>query len=138
MAFGAAGLAGVYTLSTWRPDPLVAAGMLAACTLAALFPDVDTSSKGRPWFFGLLAGLDLVLITNEQFKWAALLGFVAMFPSLGEHRGWTHSWWAMLLLPLVLMLIPLVFFDFTPQQVAPFYAATALGYFSHLFLDWLL
>ncbi len=133
--FGAAALAAAITLTTWRPEPLPAGGMLATCVLAALFPDVDTSSKGRPLFYGLLAAVDVYLIATGLFKWAALLGLVAMLPALGNHRGWTHTWWGMLLLPLAVMAVPLLFFEFTLQQVAPFYGAAVLGYFSHLFLD---
>lgn len=112
-----------------------AAALAATCLLASLFPDVDTSSKGRPVFYSMLAVLDLVLIVNEEYKWAAIVGLVAMLPALGNHRGWTHTWWAMLAVPLVLLAVPFVLFEFSWQRLAPFYAAAVLGYFSHLALD---
>jgi hypothetical protein len=50
--------------------------------------------------------------------------------------GWTHTWWAMIVVPLPIVVIPL--FMQTQGLVlhfAPFYAAFVLGYFSHLILD---
>jgi len=137
---GAALLAGgaltaLYMLGAYKPEPLQAAALVATCLLASLFPDVDTSSKGRPVFYGLLAALDLVLMINGQYKWAALVGLVAMLPALGNHRGWTHTWWAMLAVPLAVLLLPFLLFEFDWQRLAPFYAAAVLGYFSHLALD---
>lgn len=137
---GAAVLAGgaltaLYTMGPYHPEPLQAAALVATCLLAALFPDVDTSSKGRPLFYGLLAGVDMVLIINQQYKWAAIVGLVAMLPAIGNHRGWTHTWWAMILVPLVILALPLVLFQFTWQSLAPYFAAAVLGYFSHLALD---
>lgn len=38
------------------------------------------------------AVLDLALIVQELYRWAALIGFVATFPAIGSHRGWTHTW----------------------------------------------
>lgn len=132
---GGGALAALYTFGPLHPEPLHAAALLTTCALAGLFPDVDTSSKGRPLFYGLLALLDLVLLVNAEYKWAALVGLVAMLPALGNHRGWTHTWWAMLATPLVILAVPLVLFEFSWQTLAPFYVAAVLGYFTHLALD---
>jgi len=129
------GLTALYMFGPWHPEPMEAAALVATCLLASLFPDVDTSSKGRPIFYSLLAALDLVLIVNEEYKWAAIVGLVAMLPAMGNHRGWTHTWWAMLAVPLLVLAVPFVFFEFDWQRLAPFYVAAVLGYFSHLALD---
>ncbi len=119
----------------FQPSPMLAAALLATCLLASLFPDIDTSSKGRGIFYILLAGLDVVLIVNREYQWAALVGLVAMLPALGNHRGWTHTWWAMLAVPMVVLAVPYGLFQATWQSLVPFLAAAVLGYFSHLALD---
>lgn len=103
--------------------------------LGALFPDVDTDSKGQRLFYLMLVILDAALLIQGQYKWAAILGFAAMFPALGAHRGWTHTWWAMLVTPLPLVALPVWIYGSSPASLAPFYLAVVTGYASHLLLD---
>jgi membrane-bound metal-dependent hydrolase YbcI (DUF457 family) len=77
------------------------------------------------------------LIYQNFYRWAAWLGLIAMLPALGHHRGWTHTWWAMLAVGLPIAVIPQVLLGADSINVfLPFYAAFTLGYFSHLLLDW--
>ena len=117
-------------------DPLRVVGLTAACVLGGLFPDVDTDSKGQNIFYGLLVAVDGVLIYRHHYQWAAWLGFCAMLPALGHHRGWTHTWWAMLLVGAPLVLIPAVVLGVDRfYAFLPFYVSFTVGYFSHLLLD---
>jgi len=109
--------------------------LLCISLLASLFPDVDTDSKGQNLFYSLLAALDLGLMIKGLYKWAAILGFCAMLPALGHHRGWTHTWWAMLLVPSVILVLPMIFYSISIEKLLPFYLAAVIGYFSHLLLD---
>ena len=118
-----------------RPDLQTGAALLTIALLAALFPDTDTDSKGQNLFYGCLVVLDLALMIEGHFKWAAILGFCALLPAIGHHRGWTHTWWAMLLIPLPILVLPVVFYDSSPRHLLPFYIAGVVGYFSHLALD---
>ncbi|WP_172961674.1 metal-dependent hydrolase [Desulfovibrio ferrophilus] len=118
-----------------EPGPLFGIVLTAITVLAALFPDVDTDSKGQSLFYAILAAVDLGLLIRGQFKWAAVIGFAAMLPALGHHRGWTHSWWAMFVIPLPILVLPVIFWEVHPLALAPFYAAAVLGYLSHLVLD---
>ena len=104
-------------------------------SLAALFPDIDTDSKGQNIFFFLLASLDLALMIKKYYKWAAILGFMAMLPALGKHRGWTHTLWAMILVPSPLLILPMIFYKLPIHTLFPFYLAAVMFYFSHLLLD---
>lgn len=116
--------------------PLQLVGLLGFCILGGLFPDVDTDSKGQNFFYGLLIIVDGALIYKHYYRWAAWLGFFAMLPAIGHHRGWTHTWWAMIVVGSPIVLIPMVLFG--PEQrfvFLPFYIAFTLGYFSHLLLD---
>ncbi len=128
-------MAALYTFDYFRPEPLMGAALLATCLLGALFPDVDTSSKGRPFFYSILAAMDIILIINHEYQWAAIVGLIAMLPALGNHRGWTHTWWAMLAVPLAILAVPLLLCAVDWQTLTPFYLAAVLGYFSHLALD---
>ncbi len=130
-AIGAAVMLGHLSLS-----PLQLSGLLGFCLLGALFPDVDTDSKGQNFFYTVLIIVDGGLIYHQHYRWAAWLGLFAMLPALGHHRGWTHTWWAMLLVPLPIIIIPSLFFQGDSLSLfIRFYAAFTLGYFSHLLLD---
>lgn len=101
-----------------------------------MFPDVDTDSKGQNLFYVVFAAVDLGLIFQKQYIWAAWLGFFAMLPAIGSHRGWTHTWWAMLLVPVPILAVPAVTMSVEfAKDFVPFYVAFATGYFSHLLLD---
>lgn len=106
--------------------------------LFALFPDVDTNSKGQDIFYWMIFPLDLLLIWAEQFQAAAYLGVIALLPILTHHRGWTHSKLAMLLIPLPIVLIPWLVSDNVLPISLIYYGAAVVGYFSHLLLDGLI
>jgi len=133
--FGGGCLAAVVWFGIYQPDPETALVLFVITLLGALFPDTDTDSKGQNLFYGALVVLDLALMIQGRYKWAAILGFCAMLPAIGHHRGWTHTWWAMLLIPLPIIVLPVIFYRIPPADLLPFYLAAVLGYFSHLVLD---
>ena len=128
-------LVGVISFGLYDPDPQTALVLLCIVLMGALFPDTDTDSKGQNLFYGCFVILDLALMIKGEYKWAAILGFCALLPALGHHRGWTHTWWAMLLIPLPIIVLPMMFYDFSLEKLLPFYLAGVLGYLSHLILD---
>ncbi|GFM33116.1 metal-dependent hydrolase [Desulfovibrio subterraneus] len=132
----AGGIIGGATYMGWiSTDPMSTAILVTIATLAALFPDCDTESKGQNFFYAIMAVTDIALIIYEHYKWASILGLFAMLPALGKHRGWTHTWWAMLLVPLPIMALPWVFFRTSWEETLPYYLAAVVGYLSHLILD---
>ena len=128
-------LVGVISFGLYDPEPQTALVLLCIVLMGALFPDTDTDSKGQNLFYGCFVILDLALMIKGEYKWAAILGFCALLPALGHHRGWTHTWWAMFLIPLPIIVLPVVFYDFPLERLLPFYLAGVLGYLSHLILD---
>lgn len=106
--------------------------------LFALFPDVDTNSKGQDLFYWIIFPLDVLLVYAGQFQAAAYLGLIAILPILTHHRGWTHSKWAMFLIPSPIILIPWLYNDNVLPISLVYYGAAVVGYFSHLFLDGLI
>lgn len=109
--------------------------LLAITLLFALWPDVDTNSKGQDIFYAIFMACDVFLIVTQNFQAAAYLGMLAMLPIVGKHRGWTHSKVAMLVVPLPFLLFPYLYAPETPLIGLPFYAAAVVGYASHLILD---
>lgn len=109
--------------------------LFGLCLMFGLWPDVDTNSVGQDLFYTIFFVADVVLIATRHFEEAAYLGLFAILPVLGKHRGWTHTWWAMLLVPSPLVILPYLFFPERPFSGLPFYGAAVVGYFSHLFMD---
>ncbi|HYH75277.1 MAG TPA: metal-dependent hydrolase [Candidatus Saccharimonadales bacterium] len=114
------------------------AAVLVLAVLFALFPDIDTNSKGQNIFYGLALAADIALIWSGNIQAAAYLGLIAMLPIVGKHRGWTHSKIAMLLVPLPILLVPYLYNDRILWASTLFYGAAVVGYFSHLLLDGLI
>ena len=106
--------------------------------LFGLFPDVDTNSKAQDMFFGIVFPLDILLIWQGYIQAAAYLGLISMLPIVSHHRGWTHKKWAMIAVPLPILLIPYLYNDAILPASTVYYGAAVVGYFSHLFLDGLI
>ncbi|MGE4506324.1 MAG: metal-dependent hydrolase [Desulfovibrionaceae bacterium] len=131
LAAGAAIWLGWAVGAQWR----LLLGLAGVCALGALFPDIDTDSKGQTVFYSAFLAVDLWLIAGRRYELAAWLGLLAVVPILANHRGWIHTWWAMLLLPLPIVAVPVFVFGRPWEVFLPFYGAFVLGYFSHLLLD---
>lgn len=136
-----AALAALYAVDgAWtRVPPLElaggAAGVVALCLMFGLWPDVDTNSKGQTLFYSIFFAADVALIATREFEYAAYLGLFTILPTLSRHRGWTHSFWAMWLVPLPLLAVPWWLAPARPLAGLPFYGAAVVGYLSHLVLD---
>jgi membrane-bound metal-dependent hydrolase YbcI (DUF457 family) len=111
------------------------AGLLVVVVLFSLFPDIDTNSKGQDIFYLLFLIADLCLLINRSYLYSAILGLLALLPVVGKHRGWTHTIWACLLVPLPFILVPAYFEGKMVFSGMPYYTAAVVGYFSHLLLD---
>ena len=103
--------------------------------LFALFPDIDIKSKGQALFYRLFFLLDLFLLVQGMYVQAALLGFLALLPILSRHRGWTHTYWAMLLIPAPILIGPMYLAGTPTLDGLPYYLGAVAGYFSHLVAD---
>ncbi len=118
-------------LSSWQ----FTAGLFIVSMLFALWPDIDTNSKGQDIFFGAGFALDVLLIWQGYIEAAAYLGLLSMTPIIGKHRGWTHSLWAMFLVPFPILIVPYLHRESILLTSLLFYGAAVAGYFSHLLLD---
>jgi membrane-bound metal-dependent hydrolase YbcI (DUF457 family) len=118
-------------LSDWQ----MSVGLFLVAFLFALFPDIDTNSKGQNIFFGAALIADIALIATGRIEASAYLGLLAMAPIVGKHRGWTHTKWAMILVPSPILIIPYLNNEYILPTTFLFYGAAVAGYFSHLLLD---
>ena len=114
------------------------AAVLVLSVLFALFPDIDTNSKGQNIFYGIALVFDILLIWSGNIQAAAYLGLIAMLPVVGKHRGWTHSKLAMVLVPLPILVVPYLYNEKVLAISIIYYGAAVVGYFSHLLLDGLI
>lgn len=117
--------------SSWQ----LLSALFVVAILFGLWPDVDTNSKAQDIFFGIAFILDVFLIMLGYLEAAAYLGLLAMTPIVGKHRGWTHKKWAMVIVPLPLLIVPYLY---QPENLLLgflFYCSAVAGYFSHLLLD---
>lgn len=143
VVFGAALLAGLASTASAAAMPLperavTGVGVLWTGVLFALFPDVDIKSRGQLLFYRLFVGLDLVLIATEQYVVAACFGLLALLPIISRHRGWTHSYIAMLVVPAPILVAPMYFAGAPVLDGLPYYLGGVTGYFSHLVADGML
>ena len=113
-------------------------GVIVLGVLFGLWPDVDTKSKAQDLFFGVAFLADIYLLINEQYPAAAFLGLIAMTPIVGHHRGWTHKKWAMVLVPLPILVVPYLATNKVGDTAILLYTASVAGYFTHLLLDGLI
>lgn len=123
-----------YVLADWQ----FVTALFVVSMLFGLLPDVDTNSKAQDIFFALAFSLDVALIYIGRIEAAAYLGLLAMAPIVGKHRGWTHKKWAMLIVPLPILLLPYLYDESNLVVGLLFYGSAVAGYFSHLLLDGLI
>lgn len=128
-------LALLYLLRNHSPTVLTIGEWLFFTLMGALFPDIDTKSKGQKFFYRVVFVLLLLLLVQMRFQVIAFVSFVALFPLLIRHRGITHSLWFIMGLSLCTIALAhicvpnfaaIVFFD------TLFFFVGAL---SHLILD---
>jgi membrane-bound metal-dependent hydrolase YbcI (DUF457 family) len=104
------------------------------CILGSIWPDIDTNSHAQKLFYGFFIVLDGIFLLSGRYKEAALLGFFALLPIIGKHRGWTHSITAAFIVPSPLIILPLI----NPELGIgglEYYTPVVIGYLSHLILD---
>ena len=107
------------------------------CVIGAMVPDVDIKSKSQMIVYTLLVIADIALILLRYYRASAILGFAAMFPMLTKHRQQFHSYFAAVLIPAPLLLIPFFMtgkFDYHTLGVS-YYVSAMAGYMSHIIAD---
>jgi membrane-bound metal-dependent hydrolase YbcI (DUF457 family) len=125
----------VYCMRSYNPTVFTAAEWFCCAIIGALFPDIDTKSKGQKLFYRIIFCCVVVLLLQMRFRAVAFVSLVALAPLLIKHRGITHSLW--FILGLCGAVIANAHF-FVPQYVNLLFFDTLFffaGAISHLWLD---
>lgn len=84
----------IFILFLYNKITLYVGGELLLCLLlGALFPDIDTKSKGQKIFYRLLFVILIFLFIQQKFFEIAFFALVAFLPLLVKHRGLFHNLW---------------------------------------------
>ncbi len=83
----------ILLLSFYYIKPVWALQWLIAIILGALFPDIDTKSKGQKIFYTCLFIILGFCFLGHCYRFASLLGIVSAIPLMVNHRGIFHRWW---------------------------------------------
>lgn len=117
-------------------DHIVPVMSLLLCTMAgALFPDIDTKSKGQKYFYWLIAVLMIYLIYKRLLVHLSVLAVAATTPMLVKHRGLFHNIW--------FLIAAFTAIGYSLMLYAPRYSEAVIlhmlfflaGVVSHLWLD---
>lgn len=119
----------------YRLKPIFFLQALFFAFLGALFPDIDTKSKGQRLLYMILFCLLLILLVYKKFLIAAVIALMSFVPLLVHHRGFLHTVWFSVFFTTVSVVIC--------SLQCPAYAAAAVrnglfflvGIFSHLLID---
>jgi hypothetical protein len=117
-------------------------GGLCAIVIGALFPDIDTKSKGQHYLYWIyaaaLASLLMVYWCNPKQLWIDLiicLAIATIAPMLGRHRGITHAPPFIVLLGAAFWIMASGFCPAHTQQFLFLSFCFVLGALSHVWLD---
>lgn len=74
-------------------EPDAAVWLFVATMVGALFPDIDTKSKGQKWFYRIFFLVLIALLVLQQFIFFAVLTLLIGLPLVVDHRGLFHRLW---------------------------------------------
>lgn len=113
---------------------LLTQGLLFTC-LGALFPDIDTKSKGQKFFYTLLCAACIALLLNQFYIMVAFIATIAFLPLMVPHRGLFHNFWFIMVFIIMTSFMLITFFPLYKMSILKNAAFFMLGVLSHLLLD---
>ena len=124
----------IFTLVSF-PGWIVGMRWFLLVVAGALFPDIDTHSKGRIIYTWFLLVVFVLLLLCAKVYVALFVGVLAFVPLLAKHRGLLHNFWfiaACVLLSVFFIGLISPVYKYAGLSDAGFFL---LGVFSHLVLD---
>ncbi len=93
----------ILVFGLWQKPTFFVAVQYFFCTLfGALFPDIDTKSRGQGIFYrALLVFLGILLFKGQQ-QLCIVFSLLALSPLLVRHRGLFHKPWFLILIPALI------------------------------------
>lgn len=127
---------GLYCVLLLMPLTIAARIEMLLFTLAgALFPDIDTKSKGQKLFYWVILILAGVLLYAGHMQAVIVLAAVAILPLLVKHRGLFHKLWFVVLFAIGVALICCSYAPHCKRLIMLNTFFFILGVISHLWLD---
>lgn len=109
--------------------------LLLFCLAGALFPDIDTKSKGQKYFYWFILVLLLYFTYAKMFMQLAFLSILATLPMLVKHRGIFHNIWFLLTGLGALCYLLVLYLPRYDQIIIIHMIFFMMGTISHLWLD---
>lgn len=103
--------------------------------LGALFPDVDTKSKGQMIFYQVLLFYLLFLLWSQKFTMFMITTCLMMLPLLVPHRGLFHRITFLSSIFIVGSLCAYLWLPIRSADIILHLGFFTVGAFSHVFLD---
>jgi len=125
----------LYLLRHQAGSPGMMGVWLGFALAGALFPDIDTTSKGQKWFFRFWLLVLLLLLLFKQYALFIASALLATAPLIVNHRGIFHKSWFLIVVPCC---VAAIFAWYMPEQWKNIFFITlffVVGTLSHLFLD---
>lgn len=108
-----------------------------ACALAgALFPDLDTKSRGQRYFYWLMLVVFIYLVILQRLDLVAIVAILCIVPLLTRHRGLFHQTWFILLCSVVSWVMVYILFPTYSHAFAYNVLFFISGALSHIWLDY--
>lgn len=106
------------------------------CTiLGALFPDIDTSSKGKKLFYSLMLLSALFCAISKNYVNFLLIIFFVFLTLISNHRGIFHKLWFLLSISMIIAYKLISLLPMHQNLIISGISFFILGIFSHLWLD---
>lgn len=120
---------------TTFPGYTTALEWLFFCCAGALFPDVDTKSKGQKWYFRVLFILLIYAFLNQNMAIVWFILFSFLVPHIVVHRGIFHRMWFVIAIPLGAGILLCTHFPRCRTIIWHDILFFIIGALSHLWLD---
>lgn len=119
----------------YRVSPLYFLQGLFFAWLGALFPDIDTKSKGQKMLYAVLFVLIVALLLYKKYVIASVLALMAFMPLFVNHRGIFHRFWFAALITAAAVAGCALQFPWCAAATVRNGLFFLLGFFSHIALD---
>lgn len=102
--------------------------------LGALFPDIDTKSKGQKLLYACVVATLVMMLIYKKYCGAIIVAIVSFLPLFVKHRGLFHKFWFALLVAISAAIACSLQFQMHRAAVhnSIFFL---VGFVSHLVLD---
>ncbi len=95
--------------------------------LGANFPDLDTNSIPSMWAARFVIVSSVYFIYIDKLIYAVIVGIIFAAPKISKHRGWTHKYSTLVLIPVT------VYFRFEPYTLIAI--SFSIGLLIHYAID---